>query len=122
ATGSKPEDVFAVLPRLTTVPGRMQLAATRANGATVFVDYSHKPGALASALQSLRPHVMGRIICVFGAGGDRDRLKRPLMGEAAAEYADVVFVTDDNPRSEDQAAIRAEVMKGCPEATEVGDR
>ena len=117
-----PDEIARTLPGLTTVRGRMELAATRTNGATVFVDYSHKPGALASALQSLRPHVMGRIICVFGAGGDRDRLKRPLMGEAAAQYADLVIVTDDNPRSEDPAAIRAEVMKGCPEATEVGDR
>jgi UDP-N-acetylmuramoyl-L-alanyl-D-glutamate--2,6-diaminopimelate ligase len=84
---------------------------------------AHKPGALASALQSLRPHVMGRIIVVFGAGGDRDRLKRPLMGEAAREFADVVFVTDDNPRTEDPAAIRAEVMAGAgPDAIEVGDR
>ncbi|MCB2114808.1 MAG: UDP-N-acetylmuramoyl-L-alanyl-D-glutamate--2,6-diaminopimelate ligase [Rhodobacteraceae bacterium] len=120
--GEEAEDVFQTLADLTTVRGRMELAAKRDNGATVFVDYSHKPGALASALQSLRPHVMGRIVCVFGAGGDRDRLKRPLMGEAAAKYADVVIVTDDNPRSEDPAAIRAEVMAGCPEATEVADR
>lgn len=117
-----PERIVAALPGLTTVRGRMELAATRQNGATVFVDYSHKPGALASALQSLRPHVMGRILCVFGAGGDRDRLKRPLMGQAAEEFADVVIVTDDNPRSEDPASIRAEVMAGCPGATEVGDR
>ena len=114
--------IVATLPGLTTVRGRMELAATRKNGATVFVDYSHKPGALASALRSLRPHVLGRIVVVFGAGGDRDRLKRPLMGEAAARYADQVIVTDDNPRTEDPAAIRAEVMKGCPEAAEVGDR
>lgn len=122
AAGEEPEAVFAALHGLTTVRGRMELAAKRDNGATVFVDYSHKPGALASALQSLRPHVLGRIVVVFGAGGDRDRLKRPLMGEAAAAYADVVIVTDDNPRSEDPSAIRAEVMKGCPEATEIGDR
>ena len=122
AAGDAPEAVIAALPGLTTVRGRMELAAKRDNGATVFVDYSHKPGALASALQSLRPHVLGRIVVVFGAGGDRDRLKRPLMGEVAAKHADVVFVTDDNPRSEDPAAIRAEVMAGCPEATEVGDR
>lgn len=122
AAGEEPEAVFATLGSLTTVRGRMELAAKRDNGATVFVDYSHKPGALASALQSLRPHVLGRIVVVFGAGGDRDRLKRPLMGEAAAAFADVVIVTDDNPRSEDPAAIRAEVMKGCPEATEIGDR
>jgi UDP-N-acetylmuramoyl-L-alanyl-D-glutamate--2,6-diaminopimelate ligase len=122
AAGEEPEAVFATLHGLTTVRGRMELAAKRDNGATVFVDYSHKPGALASALQSLRPHVLGRIVVVFGAGGDRDRLKRPLMGEAAAEFADVVIVTDDNPRSEDPAAIRAEVMAGCPDATEVADR
>jgi UDP-N-acetylmuramoyl-L-alanyl-D-glutamate--2,6-diaminopimelate ligase len=122
AAGEEPAAVFAALPGLVTVRGRMELAAKRDNGATVFVDYSHKPGALVSALQSLRPHVMGRIVVVFGAGGDRDRLKRPLMGEAAAANADVVIVTDDNPRSEDPAAIRAEVMEGCPEATEVGDR
>ena len=122
AAGEEPEAVIGTLPGLVTVRGRMELAAKRDNGATVFVDYSHKPGALASALQSLRPHVMGRIVVVFGAGGDRDRLKRPLMGEAAAAFADVVIVTDDNPRSEDPAAIRAEVMAGCPEATEIGDR
>jgi UDP-N-acetylmuramoyl-L-alanyl-D-glutamate--2,6-diaminopimelate ligase len=121
-SGSDPSEVFSALPGLTTVAGRMQLAATRDNGATVFVDYSHKPGALASALKSLRPHVMGRIVVVFGAGGDRDRLKRPLMGKAAAEYADQVIVTDDNPRSEEPAAIRRAVLAGCPDATEVGDR
>lgn len=120
--GADPARVFATLPALRTVRGRMELAATRDNGATVFVDYSHKPGALAAALQSLRPHVLGRIVVVFGAGGDRDRLKRPLMGAAAAEFADQVIVTDDNPRSEDPAAIRAEVLAGCPGAEEVGDR
>lgn len=123
ASGDDAEAVVETLPRLTTVRGRMELAAVRNNGAAVFVDYSHKPGALASALQSLRPHVMGRIVVVFGAGGDRDRLKRPLMGQAAREFADVVYVTDDNPRSEDPAAIRAEVMAGAgPDAVEVGDR
>ena len=123
ASGEDPADLIPTLPQLTTVRGRMELAAIRENGAAVFVDYSHKPGALASALQSLRPHVMGRIVVVFGAGGDRDRLKRPLMGEAAAAHADLVYVTDDNPRTEDPAAIRAEVMAGAgPEAIEVGDR
>ncbi|MFT4014816.1 MAG: UDP-N-acetylmuramoyl-L-alanyl-D-glutamate--2,6-diaminopimelate ligase [Paracoccus sp. (in: a-proteobacteria)] len=123
ASGEDAARVFETLPGLSTVRGRMELAALRENGAAVFVDYSHKPGALASALQSLRPHVMGRIVVVFGAGGDRDRLKRPLMGEAARQFADLVFVTDDNPRSEDPAAIRAEVMAGAgPDAIEVGDR
>lgn len=123
ASGEAADAVIGVLPGVTTVRGRMQLAARRANGAAVFVDYSHKPGALASALQSLRPHVMGRILVVFGAGGDRDRLKRPLMGQAARDYADLVIVTDDNPRTEDAAAIRAAVMAGAgPDAVEVGDR
>lgn len=122
ASGEEPAAVFGVLHRLTGVRGRMQLAATRVNGAAVFVDYAHTPDAIATALRALRPHVMGRIVIVFGAGGDRDRTKRPLMGAAAREFADVLFVTDDNPRSEDPAAIRAEIMAACPEANEVGDR
>ncbi|MDP5217832.1 UDP-N-acetylmuramoyl-L-alanyl-D-glutamate--2,6-diaminopimelate ligase [Ruegeria sp. 2205SS24-7] len=122
AAGDDPERVFETLPHLTTVRGRMQLAATRDNGATVFVDYSHTPDAVATALKALRPHVMGRLVVVVGAGGDRDSGKRPLMGQAAADNADVVFVTDDNPRSEDPALIRAAVMGGAPDASEVGDR
>lgn len=123
ATGTPADEIIPVLPGLTTVRGRMELAARRENGATVFVDYAHKPGAVIAALQSLRPHVMGRIIAVIGAGGDRDTGKRVLMGEAAREFADVVIVTDDNPRSEDPAIIRAAVMQGAgPEATEVADR
>jgi UDP-N-acetylmuramoyl-L-alanyl-D-glutamate--2,6-diaminopimelate ligase len=115
--------VLRALPNLHTVRGRMQLVAQRENGATVFVDYAHKPGAVVAALQSLRPHVMGRIVCVIGAGGDRDRGKRPLMGQAARDFADVVIVTDDNPRTEDPAAIRAAVMEGAgPDSTEVADR
>jgi UDP-N-acetylmuramoyl-L-alanyl-D-glutamate--2,6-diaminopimelate ligase len=113
------------LPRcriLKGVRGRMQLAGRRDNGAPVYVDYAHTPASLEIALKALRPHVMGRVIVVFGAGGDRDRGKRPLMGQAAAGNADVLIVTDDNPRSEDPAAIRAAVMEGCPEASEVGDR
>ncbi|MDR0810593.1 MAG: UDP-N-acetylmuramoyl-L-alanyl-D-glutamate--2,6-diaminopimelate ligase [Gemmobacter sp.] len=122
SAGESPGDVFRVLPRLSGVRGRMQLAATRANGASVFVDYAHTPDAIITALKALRPHVMGRLIIVFGAGGDRDRSKRPLMGAAARDNADVLFVTDDNPRSEDPAAIRAAIMQACPKATEVGDR
>ncbi|SDO43683.1 UDP-N-acetylmuramoylalanyl-D-glutamate--2,6-diaminopimelate ligase [Lutimaribacter pacificus] len=128
AAGAEPEAVFNVLPQLETVPGRMQLAATRGNGAAVFVDYAHTPDAVATAIRALRPHVMGRLIAIVGAGGDRDTTKRPLMGRAAAEHADLVIVTDDNPRSEDPAAIRAAVMAGvvaaggADRATEVGDR
>ena len=120
--GADPEEVFAALPRLSGVRGRMQLAATRENGAAVFVDYAHTPDALATALRALRPHVMGRIVCVFGAGGDRDRGKRPAMGEAVAEHADIAFVTDDNPRGEEPGAIRAEILAACAEGVEVGDR
>ncbi|WP_439137785.1 UDP-N-acetylmuramoyl-L-alanyl-D-glutamate--2,6-diaminopimelate ligase [Roseicyclus sp.] len=122
AAGEEPAAVFSVLPRLSGVRGRMQMAGRRANGAPVFVDYAHTPDALETALKALRPHVLGRLIVVFGAGGDRDRGKRPLMGQAAAEQADIVFVTDDNPRSEVPAAIRAEILQACPQATEVGDR
>jgi len=122
ACGGTPAHVFDTLPHLTTVRGRMQLAATRDNGGAVFVDYAHTPDAIATALQAMRPHVMGRLVAIVGAGGDRDRAKRPLMGQAAAAHADLVFVTDDNPRSEDPASIRHAVMQGAPDATEVGDR
>lgn len=122
ACGAEPGRVFEVLPELKTVRGRMQLAATRKNGAAVFVDYAHTPDAVETALRAMRPHVMGRIIAIVGAGGDRDSGKRPLMGQAAARNADMVFVTDDNPRSEDPGSIRAMVLQGAPGATEVGDR
>ncbi len=122
ACGAEPARVFETLEHLSTVRGRMELAATRDNGAAVFVDYAHTPDAVATALKAMRPHVMGRLIAIVGAGGDRDPTKRPLMGQAAADNADVVFVTDDNPRSEDPAVIRAAVLLGAPDATEVGDR
>ncbi|WP_114967227.1 UDP-N-acetylmuramoyl-L-alanyl-D-glutamate--2,6-diaminopimelate ligase [Alkalilacustris brevis] len=122
ATGEEPARVAAQLPRLEGVRGRMQHVATRANGAPVFVDYAHTPAALATALQSLRPHVLGRLVVVFGAGGDRDRAKRPMMGAAAAEHADIIYVTDDNPRSEPPGDIRAAILAACPEAHDVGDR
>lgn len=122
ASGEDPAHVFDTLAHLTTVRGRMELAAARDNGASVFVDYAHTPNAVETALKAMRPHVMGRLIVIVGAGGDRDRGKRPLMGKAAFENADVVFVTDDNPRSEDPAIIREAVMAGCEHATAVGDR
>ena len=122
AAGEAAEVVLPVIGSLRTVRGRMERAATRTNGAAVFVDYAHTPDALATAINALRPHVKGRLHVVFGAGGDRDRGKRPLMGRAAAEAADVVYVTDDNPRTEDPAAIRAAVREGAPDAMEIGDR
>lgn len=122
ASGCAPAEVFEALPMLTTVRGRMQLAATRDNGAAVFVDYSHTPAALETALRAMRPHVLGRLVVVFGAGGDRDRGKRNLMGMAADKFADTVIVTDDNPRGEDPAIIRKAILGGAPGAIEIGDR
>ncbi|MEL6450982.1 MAG: UDP-N-acetylmuramoyl-L-alanyl-D-glutamate--2,6-diaminopimelate ligase [Pseudomonadota bacterium] len=128
ACGAEPDRVFETLPHLDTVRGRMQLAATRDNGAAVFVDYAHTPDAVATALKAMRPHVMGRLVTIVGAGGDRDAGKRPLMGQAAAAHADIVLITDDNPRSEDPATIRAAVMAGAvaqdpdKSVTEVADR
>ena len=107
---------------LTGVRGRMELAARLPNGAAAYVDYAHTPDALQRLLLALRPHTTGRLHVVFGAGGDRDRGKRPLMGAAAAALADVCIVTDDNPRSEAPAAIRSAIMAACPGAREIGDR
>ena len=121
ATGSDPAAVFAALEGLEGAKGRLELAGQR-NGAPIFIDYAHKPDALAKALDALRPYAKRRLVVVFGAGGDRDQGKRPLMGEIAADKADVVIVTDDNPRSEDSAAIRAAILAAAPGATEIGDR
>ena len=115
-------DALDRLPVLTGVRGRMELAARLPNGATAYVDYAHTPDALERLLTALRPHTTGRLHVVFGAGGDRDRGKRPLMGAAAARFADVAIVTDDNPRSEDPAAIRAAVLAACPGGQDIGDR
>ena len=115
-------DALTRLPALRGVRGRLELAATLANGAAVYVDYAHTPDALERLLSALRPHTAGKLHVVFGAGGDRDRGKRPLMGAAAAKFADVAIVTDDNPRSEDPAAIRAAVRAACPDARDIGDR
>jgi UDP-N-acetylmuramoyl-L-alanyl-D-glutamate--2,6-diaminopimelate ligase len=114
--------VFDRLPGLVGVRGRMELAATLPNGAAAYVDYAHTPDAIARVLAALRPHTEGRLVIVFGAGGDRDRGKRPLMGAAALAGADAVIVTDDNPRTEDPARIRIEVLAGCRGAIEVAGR
>jgi UDP-N-acetylmuramoyl-L-alanyl-D-glutamate--2,6-diaminopimelate ligase len=121
AAGDDPTGVFAALEGLIGAKGRLELVGSKA-GAPIFVDYAHKPDALAKALEALRPYVGHRLVIVFGAGGDRDAGKRPLMGAIAAEKADQVIVTDDNPRSEDPAAIRAAIMKSAPGAGEVPDR
>jgi UDP-N-acetylmuramoyl-L-alanyl-D-glutamate--2,6-diaminopimelate ligase len=121
ATGGDAEKVFPALEKLTGAKGRLELAGAK-DGAPIFVDYAHKPDALAKALEALRPYVKRRLIVVFGCGGDRDKGKRPLMGAIAADLADEVIVTDDNPRSEDPAAIRAEILADAGGAREIGDR
>ncbi len=121
ATGSDPKAVFGALEKLQGAKGRLELAGQRA-GAPIFIDYAHKPDALAKALEALRPYASGRLVVVFGAGGDRDAGKRPIMGAIAAEKADRVIVTDDNPRSEKSAAIRAAILAAAPGAQEIGDR
>jgi UDP-N-acetylmuramoyl-L-alanyl-D-glutamate--2,6-diaminopimelate ligase len=120
-TGGDPDRVFAALEHLEGAKGRLERVGER-NGAPVFVDYAHKPDALAKALQALRPYARRRLVVVFGAGGDRDRGKRPLMGEIATDNADSVIVTDDNPRSENPAAIRAAILAAAKGAAEIGDR
>src|SRR6266550_1698743 len=121
ATGADPSATFAALGNLKGAKGRLELVGER-NGAPIFVDYAHKPDALAKALAALRPYVRGHLIVVFGCGGDRDVGKRPIMGAVAAKLADRVVVTDDNPRSENPAAIRAAILAAAPGALEIGDR
>ncbi len=121
ATGSDAGAVFAALEKLQGAKGRLELVGER-NGAPIFIDYAHKPDALAKALEALRPYASGRLTVVFGAGGDRDAGKRPMMGAIAAEKADRVIITDDNPRSEQPAAIRAAILAAAPGAREIGDR
>jgi UDP-N-acetylmuramoyl-L-alanyl-D-glutamate--2,6-diaminopimelate ligase len=121
AAGETPERVLAALEKITGAQGRLQRIPGSGRG-EVYVDYAHTPDGLETVLKALRPHATGRLIVVFGAGGDRDRAKRPLMGEIAGRLADVAIVTDDNPRSEDPAAIRNAVRRGCPGAREIGDR
>jgi UDP-N-acetylmuramoyl-L-alanyl-D-glutamate--2,6-diaminopimelate ligase len=121
ATGAEADAVFHALQALEGAPGRLErVGETR--GAAVFVDYAHKPDALEKALAALRPYVRGRLIVAFGCGGDRDAGKRPIMGEIATRGADVVIVTDDNPRSENPASIRAQILAAAPGAMEIGDR
>jgi UDP-N-acetylmuramoyl-L-alanyl-D-glutamate--2,6-diaminopimelate ligase len=122
ATGEAPAKVFDALGRLQPVRGRLERAVITASGAPVYVDYAHTPDALGAAIAALRPHVTRRLITVFGAGGDRDMGKRAPMGEVAAAHSELVIVTDDNPRGEDPASIRLQVLAGAPGAREVGDR
>ena len=126
AGGAPVDGAIEALAELKGAPGRMQLVARHPSGAPAFVDYAHTPDALAQALEALRPHTRGRLAVVFGCGGDRDKGKRPLMGEVAALLADRIYVTDDNPRSEDPALVREAILAplaGQPAVViEIGDR
>ncbi|TGQ55611.1 UDP-N-acetylmuramoyl-L-alanyl-D-glutamate--2,6-diaminopimelate ligase [Mesorhizobium sp. M1C.F.Ca.ET.193.01.1.1] len=122
STGTSVGKALAALEKLKGAPGRLDLVGTTAAGAPVYVDYAHKPDALENVLASVRPFTTGRVVVVFGCGGDRDRGKRPIMGEIATRLADVVIVTDDNPRSEIPETIRAAILAAAPGAIEIGDR
>lgn len=122
ATGLDADRAFAAAEKLTGAKGRLELAGHTESGDPVFIDYAHTPAALENALTALRPYARNRLHVVFGAGGDRDKGKRPQMGEVAVRLADCVYVTDDNPRNEDPAEIRAEIMAAAPGAQEIGDR
>jgi UDP-N-acetylmuramoyl-L-alanyl-D-glutamate--2,6-diaminopimelate ligase len=120
--GEDADKTFAALATLKGAPGRMEKVAFAATGAPIYVDYAHTPDSLEKVLEALRPHTKGKLHVVFGCGGDRDRGKRPLMGAVAAKLADQVIITDDNPRTEDAAAIRHEILAAAPGASEIGDR
>ena len=122
ATGGEWREIFSAMGRVAPVRGRLERAVISRAGAPVYVDYAHTPDALEAAIAALRPHVEGKLITVFGAGGDRDQGKRAPMGEAASRLSDVVIVTDDNPRTEDPARIRADILAGAPGALEVAGR
>jgi UDP-N-acetylmuramoyl-L-alanyl-D-glutamate--2,6-diaminopimelate ligase len=122
AAGEKTDAVLEALEHLEGAPGRLQRVGAGKKGGEAYVDYAHTPDGLKTVLMALRPHAAGRLIVVFGAGGDRDRTKRPQMGAIAASFADIAIVTDDNPRSEEPAAIRAEIRGGAPGLREIGDR
>ena len=121
-SGSDANKAAGLIGRMVGVPGRIEHVADTPAGGAVYVDYAHKPGALEAVLTTLRPHATRHLVVVFGCGGDRDRGKRPMMGEIATRLADRVVVTDDNPRSEAPAAIRSEILAKAPGAVEVGDR
>ena len=122
STGVKPATAFKALEHLEGAPGRLDLVGATRDGCPVYVDYAHKPEALENVLSSVRPFTTGRVVVVFGCGGDRDKGKRPIMGEIASRLADVVIVTDDNPRSEVPKAIRGDILIAAPKAIEIGDR
>jgi UDP-N-acetylmuramoyl-L-alanyl-D-glutamate--2,6-diaminopimelate ligase len=119
--GEETAEVMNCLSDMVGVPGRLERAGT-VNGAGIYIDYAHTPNALENVLTAMRPHTAARLVLVFGCGGDRDRGKRPMMGRIATEHADIVIVTDDNPRSETASAIRREIMEAARGGREIGDR
>ena len=112
SSGQQESNIFEILEKIKPVRGRMELAATKKNGATVYVDYAHTPDAIEVALKSLKPHILGKLIVIIGAGGERDQGKRPLMGAAAEKNSDFVIITDDNPRNEDPSVIHQMIKNG----------
>ena len=122
STGGKPADIFQALPAIKTIKGRMQRVADLPNGASVYVDFAHTPTAIEVAIKSIRPHILGKVSIIIGAGGDRDHTKRQFMGAVAQKYADSVYITDDNPRNEDPKRIRSMIKLGAPKALEISDR
>ncbi|WP_375665741.1 UDP-N-acetylmuramoyl-L-alanyl-D-glutamate--2,6-diaminopimelate ligase [Bartonella sp. TT121SHDZB] len=122
ATGASPRKVFSALETLQGAPGRLEFVGKTENNAPVYIDYAHKPEALEQVLLSVRPFTQGRLVVVFGCGGDRDQGKRPLMGKIAADKADIVIVTDDNPRTEMPEKIRKDILQAVPTAIEIADR
>jgi len=122
STGVPAAIAMAALEKLVGASGRLELIGQTKDGALAYVDYAHKPDALENVLISVRPFTTGRVIVVFGCGGDRDKGKRPIMGDVATRLADIVIVTDDNPRSEVAEVIRSEIMAAAPGAIEIGDR
>ncbi len=121
-TGASIDEMVRVIPRIDAAPGRLELIATKDNGARIFLDYAHTPDALLNALQNLRKECAGKLHILFGCGGDRDKDKRPKMGAIASAHADYVYVTDDNPRYEDPAEIRRQILAAAPNALDFGDR
>ena len=122
ATGTDPAAAFEAMHDLQGATGRLELVGKTKDGAPAYVDYAHKPEALENVLLALKPYTTGKLVLVFGCGGDRDKGKRPIMGEIASRLADLVIVTDDNPRTEEPGEIRAEIMETVPDGTEIGDR
>jgi UDP-N-acetylmuramoyl-L-alanyl-D-glutamate--2,6-diaminopimelate ligase len=112
------------LPKIEGVDGRMELVGKKDNGANIYVDYAHSPDGIDNMLRAIRPHVhkKGRLVCVFGCGGDRDKTKRPIMGKLVEDLADIAIITDDNPRTEDADKIRESIQEACPSGISIGNR